>query len=82
MEQTIRVLVCLLSFCLFVSLIVSFLPVGMVQICVRGGSHFTLGNISLVREWPNPGTAFLESQSMSQACQYLRHLDNALNNRF
>jgi len=53
---------------------------GMVQRCTRGGLDWTLGSISLWRGWSNTGTGFLERWSMPQACQWLRHLDNALNN--
>ncbi|KAK4815588.1 hypothetical protein QYF61_004803 [Mycteria americana] len=42
--------------------------VGMVQSCARGGSDWTLGSISLLRGWSNPGTGFLERWSMPQAC--------------
>jgi len=46
--------------------------IGMVQSCARGGLDWTLGGISLPREWSNMGTGFLERWMMPQACQYLR----------
>jgi len=46
---------------------------GMVQSCARGGSHWTLGSISLITGWwSNSGTGFLERRLMPQDCQCLR----------
>jgi len=36
----------------------------MAQSCISKGSNLTLGNISLLRGWSNPGTGFLERWSM------------------
>jgi len=46
--------------------------VGMVQSCTRGGLDWVSGRISLPRGWSDSGTGFLESWSMSQACQRLK----------
>jgi len=34
----------------------------------KGGSDVTLGSISLLRGWSNPGTGFLGRWSVPQAC--------------
>jgi len=45
---------------------------GMFSSCTRGGLDWTLGNISLPREWPNAEIGFLERWLMPQVCQCLR----------
>jgi len=34
--------------------------VGTAQSCTKGGLDWTLGSVSLTREWSNAGTGFLE----------------------
>lgn len=47
---------------------------GKVQCCTKGGLHWTLESISLLRVWSNIATVFLERWSMPQGCQGLKDI--------